>query len=469
MNYLEEAKRTAKKLHLSNTFAFLDRINDRRFFKIESKFPTINGIKCEVKKGKRGFIFSCDSLNPNISPVRYQSENYGFNDSFELVNDKERVEIKKGIGSISLKLARRFASTGEFWEIESNFSEKEICHRAIIKLDKFLKAPVEFIKSGAFDTDGSLRVAGFVALRVCNRSVGIFDYNHTEESFLFIDCYDKINFQNFQKILETIIYNYALISGCLVRDEMYILQSVDSNFVNITGYQFSKIEGSQQGSAAINPKLQKEFFQSKITAYFPIESFQNMIQEAFDEPRLLRAIKIITESFIYPLEIRAATYSVALETIKNIILEKNEEKVNPFKSKSSAQGVIKKLKEVIESTPNEHFNNKKAVISRIEQINQVSNTDGFLLAYKILGIGLTSEDEECINMRNDFLHGRVPFENENGHNEYELHRIVFKFHFLVNALIIKMSGFEGYILNNLKLLDILRYNKDVAAPLFRKI
>jgi hypothetical protein len=469
MNHLEEAKRTAKKLDLRITFSFLEKLGRKRAFRIISQFPTINGIKCEIWKDTRCFKFNCDPLNSGVSPVLYQQDNYGFQDLFNLQSNDELIEIKKGVGSISLKLANRFSSTGEFWEVESNFKEEPTYHRAVILMDKFHKAPVEFIKSGSFETGNSLRVAGFVGLNLNGYSVGIFDYDQEKNNFLFIDCCDKIPPADFQNVIQNITYPYALISGCLVRDEIFILQSSDANFLNITGYQFSKLEDSKRGPGILDPKLMKEFYQSSTTQFFPIENFQKLVETSLVDPRFFRAIKIITESFGYPLEVRAASYSVALETLKNIVVENNQERINPFKSKSDARNLINTLRKEVEKASDSIFNNKEAVFSRIEQLNQVTNSDAFLLAFKIMEIELTDEDKECINMRNDFLHGRIPFENEKGFNEYELHRIVFKLHFLVNALIIKMTGFNGLILNNLKMLDVLKYKKDLNAPLFRKI
>lgn len=469
MNHLEEAKRTAKKLELRNTFSFLEKLGRKRAFRIISQFPTINEIKCEIWKGTRCFKFNCDPLNSSVSPALYQQDNYGFQDSFNLQSNDELMEIKKGVGSISLKLANRFSSTGEFWEVESNFKDEVNYHRAVITLDKFHKLPVEFINSGSFETSDSLRVAGFIDLNLSENSIGVFDYNREKDNFLFIDCYNKISPSDFQKIIDAIAYPYALISGCLVRDEVFILQSSDSGFLNITGYQFSKLDDSKRGPEALNPKLLKEFMQAKTTPFFPIENFQNLVQTSLVDPRFFRAIKIITESFDYPLEVRAASYSVALETLKNIVVENNQERINPFKNKSDARNLINTLRKEVDKASESIFNNKETVFSRIEQLNQVTNSDAFLLTFKIMEIELTDEDKECINMRNEFLHGRIPFENEKGFNEYELHRIVFKLHFLVNALIIKMTGFNGFILNNLKMLDVLRYKKDFNVPLFRKI
>lgn len=468
---LIEGESTCKELNLVDTLDFLRKIGSKRIFRIQSKFPNINGIECEMEKGERCFSFSCAPLDRRVSPIEYQSEGYGFGDPFELVNDEdEKIEIKKGIGAISLKVGQALASTGEFWEIESNFVGYACYHRAIIASTGSYSAPIEFIKSVPFTTGKSRHMAGFIGLELKEYKIGIFDYSVEKDKYVFIDCYSKITQIDFQNLLHAIIYPYALISGCLIRDEIFIFQSDDSSFQKISGYQFNRLEKSQKGLSAIDPKMCKEFFKEEVTTYLPIDNFQRIIQQSLEDVRFLRAIKIIAESFGYPLEIRAATCSVALETLKNIILEKNSEKINPFKSKSDAKKLISELKKMINSSEDSIFNNKAVVLAKVENLNQVTNSDGFILAFKLLEIPLDANEIECINMRNDFLHGRIPFENEKSLSEYKLHRITFKLQYLVTALIFKMIGYNGYLLNNIKMLDVLRYKvTDSDGSLFIKL
>lgn len=109
------------------------------------------------------------------------------------------------------------------------------------------------------------------------------------------------------------------------------------------------------------------------------------------------------------------------------------------------------------------------IFKKLEQLNQVGNKDSLILSFKILKIGLSEDDIRCINMRNDFLHGRIPFDSENDPKAFELHHIVYKIHLLVCSLILKYSGFNGLILNNIKLTDLLHFNNKLEESLFRRI
>jgi hypothetical protein len=199
------------------------------------------------------------------------------------------------------------------------------------------------------------------------------------------------------------------------------------------------------------------------------EVFSNMTTKARNDNRFLRALKIITEGNEYPLEIRASAYSVALETIKNIIIEENEEKINPFKEKAFARITIKQLQAIINPLDEIHFNNKGAILNKLEQLNQVTNTDSFKIAFSICNFVLTESDEEALVKRNDFLHGRIPFEDETETwLNKELKFITYKLHFLVTALIMKYCGFNGLLKNNPKFFSVFaENNKVIDEPLFR--
>jgi hypothetical protein len=259
----------------------------------------------------------------------------------------------------------------------------------------------------------------------------------------------------------------------LIRNEFIIIEYADLKNDIVSGFHFRKIEESINGISSINPKLYKDINKTtKTPNYLSADFFSNMVSKSLTELRLFRSIKIITESSKYPLEIRASTYSVALETLKNIIIEENEEKINPFKSKSVASKTIQKFKCTVNELKDSEFNNKQAVLNKLEQLNQIGNRDSFLLAFKILGIPLSDDDINCINMRNDFLHGRIPYENETQEKEekdYQLQHIVYKLHLLITSLIFKYCGYSGHMLNNIKLVDLIHFNKNIKEPLFREI
>lgn len=471
MNRLDKIKTEGVKINLVHTNEFLSTLYLKKELKIRSNYPTINTISCSLKKGNRCFKYSSGGILPEGPPVKFQHKSYGYQDPFELFNDKFSLNVYKGAGHINLKIGKDFSSTGKIWELKSNsFNNKLGVHRAIIPKPKFHKLPINYIESEGFNIGSSIRVAGYISISIKNKRFGIFDYKVNNEESLVIDCYDNIESDKFENYISAIIYCYGLVSGHLFRNEITILKYKSSSFKNITGFHFKKLENSISGIPAIDPQIYWELSKTdKNRPYLKKEVFQTLVNNSLNDLRLFRAIKIMSESSIYPIEIKASTYSVALETVKNIIIEENEEKINPFKTKKQASCSIKELKKIIDVIPESDFNNKKMVLNKLEQINQIGNKDSLLLSFKLLNLTLSEDDERCINMRNDFLHGRIPYDSENDTKAYELHHIVYKLHLLICSLIFKYSGFSGLMLNNIKLADLLHFNKKIDEPLFRRI
>lgn len=300
----------------------------------------------------------------------------------------------------------------------------------------------------------------------------MFDYDENDQHFLFIDSMTPLKYDEFEKSIGAIFYSLGAITGEVIRDEMYILQSSNNDFKLITGFQFRRIEDSlSSGMEVVSPNLIWEITKvNNSKGYINLEVFSNFVTKAFEDKRFLRALKIISEANEYPLEIRASAYSVALETVKNIVLEEHSEKINPFKDKKVASKAIKSLKEVIIPIDISYFNSKETILNKLEQINQVTNKDSFKIAFSLCEFSLTDIDELALLKRNDFLHGRIPFEDEEGVKQnHELKFITYKLHFLVTTLILKYCKFDGLIKNNPKFFSVFAEdNKEIDEPLFRK-
>lgn len=473
MSRIDEIRETAIEIKLEKTDKFVSQLYSKSSYKIISNYPTINNIDCDLEKGNRCFKYTGGEILPLGPPVKFQHKSYGYQDPFKLENADLRLNVFKGAASITLNLGQGFTSNGELWELETDGFGSQSLYRAILPFPSFNKKPMEFIESSPFKTGSSLRVAGYILLKIGDKQFGLFDYKINERDSLIFESYQIIKQSEFENILSAILYCFGLISGCLIRDEVLIINYADLKEENISGFHFRKIENSINGMPSIDPKLYRDIDKNKIPPkYLSSDFFSNMVSKSIGDLRLFRSIKIITESFNYPLEIKASTYSVALETLKNIIIEENEEKINPFKSKSKASKAIQKCQCVINELEDSDFNNKKAVLNKLEQLNQVGNRDSFILAFKLLKIPLNQDDENCISMRNDFLHGRIPFEDEIKEKEekdYQLQHIVYKLHLLITSLIFKYCGYSGYMLNNIKLIDLLHFNKNIKEPLFREI
>lgn len=471
MNTFDELSRQVKEINVNETFEFLDNLNSSKSFVIKSKHKMIDGLNLTMKKGNRSFEFESDWLKVQKDMVKYQSIGYGFLEPFELVgNANLKIDAAE---IVNFEIGHPGKCTGELWHIESdNFSDSNTYHRILIPLEYNPNyTHYSFIQSQPFKVGMNIRMAGLCQFKISNTSFQLFDYKKGEFNYIIIDSLDSISPEEFERKISCVVYVLGFITGSLARDEMYIVQSADKSFREFTGFQFRKIEESVlTGITVVDPDMFYQLTKRKdVKCHIPINAFSNLCEVSFNDHRFLRALKIITESNKYPLEIRASTYSVTLETLKNIILEENKEKINPIKKRVVARKLIKNIKEITEEIPDSEFNNKKSILNRIEQINQVPNADGFELAFTLLGIKLNETDKRCLKLRNDFLHGRIPFEDEKNQDPKQLQFFVYKLHFLVSSLILKYCGYSGIVKNHAKVFDVFHGKKNYPEAIFRSI
>jgi hypothetical protein len=470
MNRYEELKLTAVKVNLNETFGFLQSLTELKKGTIKSEIPTINGLEIEFQKGERCIKFSTGPILSCEAPVQYQHSNYGINKPFEIFESENKYSIKNGAGSSSVNWGQGFSIKGELWELESNFTEGAGFFRAVFPIDGFTKIPVHYFLGEHFIVGTALRAAGYINVNINEYQIGFYDYDFEKQRYIFIECKNSIDYSVFEKLLETIIYSFAFISGSLIRSELTILKFGNPDFSNLLGFQFRKVEDSIISSLEIiNPREHKEYENLSNTIYYPLDLFSKLTKQCYNNKPLLRAIRIITQAREQPVEIEAASIFVALETVKQIIIDENIEKISPFVNSSLAATTISDLKAIISLIPDHEFNDKGSVLRKLDNLNMVGNNDSFKLAFKLVGFNLTNEDEKCISMRNRFLHGNIPFENEPEQRKMkELLNITLNAHLLTCSLILKYTGYRGVIKNFLKYWDLVNKVQN-DAPLFRKI
>jgi len=352
--------------------------------------------------------------------------------------------------------------------LEKDFAPDKQCYfRALIPFAKFSHKLMDYVASSPFNTEGGFRGGGYMQIAVNDKDIAVFDYCSDPVHYMIFDCYSLTTYPEFELLLGAVCYVSGLISGSLVRDEVYIFQSKDKAFQHLTGIQFRQVEESLDAVPAIAPRIAREVSKAAVTTYMDKSILAALVSGCLQDERLLRAIKLMTESTRAPMQIRAASFSVALETMKNIIISANEEKVSPME-KAFGRKVIKELKIVLNTFPAETFKNKAMVVKKIDNLNQVGNTEAFQLCFELVGIKLQQSELDCIRLRNDFLHGRIPFEDEVALDHLLLQRITLQLHQLVCGLILKYKGFSGQLINNMTYIE-LQNGWAVTGPLFRAI
>lgn len=149
--------------------------------------------------------------------------------------------------------------------------------------------------------------------------------------------------------------------------------------------------------------------------------------------------------------LRCSTYSVALETLSNIICDTKNSKNKPITDEKLAELILNKFKEIIKEYDFELSAEQVDILNKkVTQFNSPLNTDKLKLAFKILGIELNENDISALKGRNLFLHGSTPFKNfeEIKENQSNFSLFSSKMHLLLTCLLLKYLGFNGAITNH---------------------
>jgi hypothetical protein len=179
---------------------------------------------------------------------------------------------------------------------------------------------------------------------------------------------------------------------------------------------------------------------------------------------------LILESMKASLLFMPAGLSVALESLTDFLVKKDEEKVLPMK-KQLARKVRDELFQVIEKYKNEIEEEGIATLTkRIENINQLTNRNRLVKPFERLGFQLTEEDKKAIEHRNDFLHGKLTLKSDllAEEDDRDVYYIALRLYTLLSVLILKSIGYDNKIVNYPKIHE-RTYNRNVDESPFRQI
>lgn len=309
--------------------------------------------------------------------------------------------------------------------------------------------PGSIFQSDSFDTNSIIHFKGLVTITLQQYSFHLFAYNDkTEEKYyLVIDSLDQINYKGFKNYIDIILLAYSFVTGYFPRDKRYILSSTENDFKNIYGISFETLPKSLESSYSVFPRSDlRIYFNLPQNINFPQMIFNKLCSVLLRHIELNRVLFLIVEGHTLSMELRAAIYSVALETITNIICKENESKVNPITDKKLAKLLISELKDaLLKYSDKISKTNLETIIKKIDLLNSPTNKQKLLKPFEILNITLNEKEKECINKRNDFLHGRIPFESDDD-SEYQLQQIVLTLLYCVTILVLKYVDYSGFVL-----------------------
>jgi hypothetical protein len=392
--------------------------------------------KIEIQTTSREFVVMKD-----ISSVILETPKYNLNVNKILINS---------IGNSIVK-----GQVNEFSVNQIKVDEKKY-FRIIIKRNKNLSFHFFFdyfypYQKGIFRSREQLKVT------VDNNNFDIYLYPIKNVQYLIIDSHKELSHECFNRSVYSIALAYGFITGSFPMDEGYYFASSDAGHKSTDFIKYSRFIDSIESPyhpiytnayGYLDDKKKAEALNKKLKG-ISRDVFSNLCTKAYKSKEFSQALYTLLEGSRGSIQMMAWSYSICLETLTSIIAEENHDRLNPIKSKSIAKKIHKELLSVIDSNKPDLINAYEILEKRINDMNKPTNRDKLQKPFEILKIKLTSDDVDCIDKRNDFLHGRRPNIEKASEEEFGmLYHIALKLAVLNSALILKSCGFSGKILNH---------------------
>lgn len=301
----------------------------------------------------------------------------------------------------------------------------------------------------------------------------LFNFSIDKQQYWGVDSLQTLDFEKFKSIAYSALNAYGFIKGNLYLREVFYFAS-DDKALNTKFFHYSLIRDNIETHYRIfttNPysvynsyhhdkgeKLDHTVvnkWNSKLLN-FSEENFSKLVEYFYKYETLSRSALIILEANTQPLELKAASYCVAYEgichTIKKLIDIKAPSVIDQTDWEQKIKPEFEKLLKTLKEEKMLDDNQDRILTNKINSLNQPTNRDSLTAPFLKLGYTLNPIEIKCIDNRNRFLHGSLPVKsNDEDENFKELYFNSIIIHKLIYILVLKLIGFEGYIINYPKL------------------
>jgi len=432
---------------LSGCFSKIEQINSERSYSMHTTGLIIDGqgLKTEFKEGKLYCYFSTPQ-------VLSQDEHHTLHEDrtpILLMGEKENLLIDFSCFSpITILMFQNYKCTLRRY-LNDKFAKSGIAfHRLLIPTDRQIKTAT-FIEATPLRIGSTVYMNGVVTIEFDHCQFHLFPYSEKDkdEHFLIVDSVQEISSDNFLKYAEAILIAYGFIAGHFPREKRYCFSSYNCTFNNVHGFSFETLKRNlYSGYSPIPEVIHQQLLGIAQARQLSKSVFDQLCKAILTDVGFARTVSLIIEGNTLSLELRAPIYAIALEAMTSILSETFSDRLAPIKDKTLADDLIKDLIAVLDRYSDRLCPESLEIMhKKILNINSPTNKDKLLKPFEILGVRLPDKDKECIEQRNDFLHGRVPLGPDNKEvSGFTLEQIVLSLQFCINCLVLKSVGYSGY-------------------------
>jgi hypothetical protein len=373
--------------------------------------------------------------------------------------------------------------------VKKSFYKKERLYRAIVPLSKKIRLFGNFT-GWIFNVDGKKKIETLMKLKISDKNFDFFISKRKEEYYFVVDSNQKLSYLVFMRFVNSILLAYGFLKGEYHGEQAYIFSYQNKKFKNPNSLKTIILGGGLYDGFLIhttNPYNVEKFREEKkdnlissndhLKKYmveFPEQNFSKLCELIVSKGGILRSVILFVSNHSTTLEMKIPILFVALENITKALSTKDTSIPKLIDNERIEKGIKKEIKNIVKNINKIKRDNLPANLSEVEEkeykakferiitkfynYNRGTNNKKLTEPFLRYDYKLTEEEENLILVdRNKFMHGD-DFSNVNLDYEYEfreLFHISMKLQKLIAILLLKASGFNGYILNNAKIYEYI--------------
>lgn len=293
---------------------------------------------------------------------------------------------------------------------------------------------------------------------------------YTCKTYIVVEPLDEYEYAELEKIAYSILLAFGLLTGTLHLEESYAVASTTSDFSTTVGVYYKSLRETLKSQYSIFTtnaysvlipiakrsscrdaeermmNIIKNKWGCRIKP-MPTDVISNMCALLHSSGSIARAAVTILEASRFGLEIQAAVYCIVYETICSYIQNTAKRVLDDAEWGAINIALNKVINNACVSDDKKKFLRKK-----IDNANQPTNQDKLSAPFKTFGYELSPEEFSLIKDRNRFLHGSTNIAKRDKETDKLFYSCIM-YHKLCCILLLKLSGYSGYIINNMAIYD----------------
>lgn len=459
-------KKKLKMCYLINPIQVIQKWKTGIHGKLCKKNSPLDGLTVTLSPGEKAF--TAEFERPSYSPKQFDVGKKFARIGFQNLDDKIVFE--------HLWILRHqpptFSADIDFFHTLGYSKKRRFYNRLIVPLSSKLNFHDQITEIGiSSDLFQWSRNATQAIIAGDKFTAYIFTDKNQDTEFLAIESEVKLNYDEFSEKAFALKNAIGYLTGYLAGNGGYFFAYNHKDMNQISHYYYCSFRDtirSGYNPININPyailhhkrTVAEGIYKKKMLMPVTLEQLSILTNKLYASLEFTSAVILLLESSVASLLFMPGGFAIVLESLSDLIIGEDKLKLAPIQDKSKSRDLRKKFRDIIShECANLAPEDLKVLITRIDQINQITNGSRLKAPFTKLGITLLERDMEVLRSRNDFLHGRIPDISKTVANpgldekNRDLYYASLRFYTLINMLIMKWIGYENFVINYPKIYE----------------